>query len=595
MKILKKLLVFTLTLGLLGWLVSALPTSATYGQNLPPGQRASGFLYDGTDVILASGQLLLQRTAASAPAIADINDTDVGLRFAADQVSLVVGSNDKIAVTAQSVRFLSGGNTTLPAIWLASDSDTGPYQIGANNIGMTVGGALVMDWEDTNAAGAGADLVTISFETGIMDGSDTVRGLFIDPTSADHTGGALSNTLIGLDIDTIVGDSDTSESGLRIGSGWDSQTNFADDSMLFVHGVTANNWTAQWVSTGGVEWMNVYGENHATGGDVPSVQFAAALGPSNRLTILEIEPRALIAMDGSDTYKGLNIDLTNANHTGTGNTLIQFDIDAITGDAQATEIGLRIGAGNDLAAQFNGPIQKKAYRQDFDQLCDKREQVDYTIELVVDAAINLAACQGDINLFNYRLEGDQASPFIVSGGSLDMDNDGAENEGVEIVIADSTTSTQGWSVVGTSPAMFLRANITITSVSGTDNMYVGWRLQEAFQDNLAVASYDTYGTYLINSTGGNIVIQTDVNGGATGTDEDDQIVDWGDAETHTLEVRLATDGVFTFYIDDLPTTIANANDAAEAGDIMIPMIGLLNAAHADTELKVNWIEIGEVI
>ena len=102
------------------------------------------------------------------------------------------------------------------------------------------------------------------------------------------------------------------------------------------------------------------------------------------------------------------------------------------------------------------------------------------------------------------------------------------------------------------------------------------------------------GVYFINDNAGNIQIQTGADG-TDGTDEDDQIVDWGDAETHTIEVRLATDGVFTFYIDDLPSTIATATGAADAGDVMMPVIGMLNDAHADTEMKINWIEIGEVL
>jgi hypothetical protein len=35
--------------------------------------------------------------------------------------------------------------------------------------------------------------------------------------------------------------------------------------------------------------------------------------------------------NGSDTFRGLFLDYTNANHTGTGNTVALLDIDAITG------------------------------------------------------------------------------------------------------------------------------------------------------------------------------------------------------------------------------------------------------------------------
>lgn len=236
---------------------------------------------------------------------------------------------------------------------------------------------------------------------------------------------------------------------------------------------------------------------------------------------------------------------------------------------------------------------RTSHRQEFDGPCIKAEAADFTAELVVDAGVNDAVCNGSIANFHYRLDGDQASPFIVSGGGLDIDNDGADDEGVEIVVADLAASTQGWVVVGTSPAMYTRASITITSVSGTDNFMFGWRLAAAFVDNVVLETYDTYGVFHINDNAGNIEIQT----GADGTDADDEADAnpvWADAETIVLEVRVSAAGVFSFYQDDVLVTVTQATGAADAGDILVPFIGLLNAADADTELKINWIEIGEV-
>jgi protein involved in polysaccharide export with SLBB domain len=45
----------------------------------------------------------------------------------------------------------------------------------------------------------------------------------------------------------------------------------------------------------------------------------------------------------------------------------------------------------------------------------------------------------------------------------------------------------------------------------------------------------------------------------------------------------------------LASTVTNASGAAAAGEVFYPVIGMLNAADADTELTVNWIEVGEVI
>lgn len=466
----KKLAVFTVTLVALGWLTSGyMPVE---GQNLAPGERANGITYDGTNVTVSSGQLLLPDGAVGAPSMSFTSDPNTGMyNFGAEQIGFAANGAIAMRVTNALVQMYNpvraaNGTASAPAYTWSTETDVGLYRIGADNIGMALGGALVMDWEDTNAAGAGADLVTISSTLGIMDGSDTVDGL--------------------------------------------------------------------------------------------------------------------------------KIALTNANHTGTGNAVNAFEVSAITGDAQATEIAAKLGAGFDIGIDVANSIVQDAYRQSFDAPCLKVELADYTTELVTDAAVNQAICEGTPKIFTYRLDGAQASPFIVVPGAyLDLDNDGAENEGVEVILSDLEASTQGWAVVGTSPAMYVKTSITIASVSGTDNFYFGWRLAEAFVDDLVLATYDTYGVYHINDNAGNLQIQTG-DDTVDGTDEEDQVADWGDAETHVLEVRLATDGTFTFYIDGLASTITNASGAAAAGDVLYPVIGFLNDADADTEMHVNYIEVGEV-
>jgi hypothetical protein len=87
-------------------------------------------------------------------------------------------------------------------------------------------------------------------------------------------------------------------------------------------------------------------------GDVWKISSVAAGASGNVLS----STATLNAMNGTDTVRGLFLDYTNANHTGSGNTLVGIDIDGITGDADATEIGLRVGAGWDYAAVFDGSV-----------------------------------------------------------------------------------------------------------------------------------------------------------------------------------------------------------------------------------------------
>jgi hypothetical protein len=66
--------------------------------------------------------------------------------------------------------------------------------------------------------------------------------------------------------------------------------------------------------------------------------------------------QTLNAMNGSDTVRGLYLNLTNGNHTGSSNIFNGIQVSGITGDAEATETGLSIGSGWDYAAVFDGNV-----------------------------------------------------------------------------------------------------------------------------------------------------------------------------------------------------------------------------------------------
>lgn len=296
-----------------------------------------------------------------------------------------------------------------------------------------------------------------------------------------------------------------------------------------------------------------------------------------------------LTLDGPLTVTGTTTHTGNVTNSGTL---------AVTGAQTFTGAGtfngsVNLGSNAADTITVNSPLIKNVYRQDFEGPCLLVEAADFTPAIATDAAENFAICEGDISIFLYRLDGAQSTPFIVQGGALDIDNDGIDNEGVEIIFTDSATSSMGWTEVGTTPAMYFKASVTIESVSGTDNFYVGWRINAGFVDDLVIASVDTYGVHLINDTSGNLVIQTG-DDTADGTDENDQNAVWADAETIVLEVRVATNGDFSFYVDSVQVTESSATGAASSGEVLYPVIGLLNASDADTETLINWVEIGEV-
>jgi hypothetical protein len=266
--------------------------------------------------------------------------TGSGIRFAVDGALEVTLFNDVFA-------FIGTGTAANPLLTLGNDSNTGLYAIGADNLGLSVGGALVMDWEDTNAAGAGADLVTISSTLGAMDdGADIFRGLNVALTNADHTGGIV----YGIDVQGITGDAQATESAIIVGAGWDvvlstakvpgattPTFNFTDATVGFI-GLSAKDWYEI------VDLGDEFYWQHDLG---PSTIMKLSSDPFNQAassTVLEIEA-AVTAMDGSDTKSIFVVDVVNPDHTGSSNVLNGILVDGITADGQATERAASIGSG----------------------------------------------------------------------------------------------------------------------------------------------------------------------------------------------------------------------------------------------------------
>jgi hypothetical protein len=125
---------------------------------------------------------------------------------------------DALRVTSTLVRVTLAGSAAVPGLQPYNEGNTGFFQAAAQNLGLSIGGALVMDWEDTNAAGAGADLVTISSTLGIMDGAgDIVRFVYVDIDSVDHTGG----NILAFEADLDTADADSVETAFRATGAWD--------------------------------------------------------------------------------------------------------------------------------------------------------------------------------------------------------------------------------------------------------------------------------------------------------------------------------------------------------------------------------------
>ncbi|MFO1187816.1 MAG: DUF2793 domain-containing protein [Alphaproteobacteria bacterium] len=110
--------------------------------------------HDGTawtDVLTPSGASAADG-GASAPGFAFASDTNTGLyRIGADQIGITTGGTLRraISTTAETPTLPQqgqDGSAGTPAYGFSADTDSGLYRIGANNPGIAAGGSLVESW-----------------------------------------------------------------------------------------------------------------------------------------------------------------------------------------------------------------------------------------------------------------------------------------------------------------------------------------------------------------------------------------------------------------------------------------------------------------
>lgn len=178
------------------------------------------------------------------------------------------------------------------------------------------------------AAGASGNMVEFGQTVLAMDGTDTVRGFFLDFTNADHTGA--TNFLYGLDIDTITGDADAAEAAIHVGHGWDTTI-----------------WTTQALS-----FQSGWDQFNFQDDAVPVIYIGVHPYAGASFTWIELRD-VLAALDGADDYvRGIWINLANANHSNGNVYGIDLDLDAE--DAQANEIAIHLTGGWDWDFQSVG-------------------------------------------------------------------------------------------------------------------------------------------------------------------------------------------------------------------------------------------------
>ena len=193
-----------------------------------------------------------------------------------------------------------------------------------------------------------------------------------------------------------------------------------------------------------------------------------------------------------------------------------------------------------------------------------------------------------------------ASSWITINGQLDISADNTTSaEGVEIVWgATSDAALNQMIELGTHGAC-IAAMITVTDISGIDDLVIGWRQNEAFVDANLYETYDEYAIIGIQDTAGDLDIEDEEAG--AGVQNDDVGVTWADAERRALKVCISSAGVPTFWYTAnnpdneepayLQATSTNTGDALTVGDGMVPFLSFLISGTDGPDVTIQWVEL----
>jgi hypothetical protein len=172
----------------------------------------------------------------------------------------------------------------------------------------------------------------------------------------------------------------------------------------------------------------------------------------------------------------------------------------------------------------------------------------------------------------------------MDASSLDIGGDQTADDGLELFGGMFGASGRPFTV-GDDPAFQFCVSLAVEDVSGTDDMWIGFRSVEPA--NATFNSYDTYAT--IGPLAGDITIETeDDGGGTTTTDTTQDITDAQAAVEYCVKVSDA--GVVTYTVDgDAPT--ATAAYTFDDGIQVIPFVHMLQAATLTGEVDIDLWEV----
>ena len=178
----------------------------------------------------------------------------------------------------------------------------------------------------------------------------------------------------------------------------------------------------------------------------------------------------------------------------------------------------------------------------------------------------------------------------VHANGMDYENENDDNDGVSWIMSypgtkgiakvDSFTVQSGY-------GFYAKLKFSIADVSVLDDCAFGFRLKS----EAAETNFDDFSDVAsLNVISGDINIESILNNAATTTT--DTTLNWGDGEVHTLEVRISSAGVSSYYVDGAAVPTAETAVTYDAGDVLSPFMFFLHASAAACAVVLQELETG---
>jgi len=204
--------------------------------------------------------------------------------------------------------------------------------------------------------------------------------------------------------------------------------------------------------------------------------------------------------------------------------------------------------------------------------------------------INLIMTQGDNIMQEFVITAQAILAPRMTATGLEIGGDQIATNGWEYNWGANTPINRFAFTAQTSAAFFIEATFNVATVANVEYLWLGFRRDAA--NNASFAAYTDgamIGLYPTTAATVGIIAQS-LNGPAWGYTNTTNA--WANGTVHTVRVNVSAAGVVTYLIDGVAPAAIPAVQTFDAGDIIIPWIGIKQAAAAFTAVKLTQLAVG---